>query len=412
MNADELAKRKRDRLDQSKASLIAIKYEVLPNPRIDDETWRRLHKIDWTEAAAYIPDLEPIHIPEAKKLFIDAGCDPAVVDATFRSAMVDYHVYAGEPHVMSFDQFQDLHQGDDEVIVSNLLARGDVACINGSSKARKSWLMMMWAVGLAAGRDVLGFECKQCRVMIVDYELRGKVLRKRLETVAEAMGVHPDETKHIQILSLRGYPDYDIDRVREYLQDFSFDAMILDPLYKTYPLGVNFDENSNADMAALLSKLQAISQEHSAALLTAHHLTKGSQTNKSLIDLGSGAGALARSVDCHIGIRPEENETEIVTFETVTRSFPPVEPFCLAWSYPLWHRDSRPVNRRKLTEADVLKLIPTDIGISFATIRAEAKDKLGLGKTKIEDFVKILIDQNKVVKEQKSRSVLYRSVEE
>jgi hypothetical protein len=51
--------------------------------------------------------------------------------------------------------------------------------------------------------------------------------------------------------------------------------------------------------------------------------------------VGSGAGAQARAVDCHAILRPHA-EKDVHVLEAALRSFPPLEPVCLRWEFPIW----------------------------------------------------------------------------
>jgi hypothetical protein len=69
-----------------------------------------------------------------------------------------------------------------------------------------------------------------------------------------------------------------------------------------------------------------------------HHSSKGSQSDKAVTDVGAGAGSQSRAADTHFILRPHQTEGVIVA-EAAVRSFPPMEPVCLRWEYPLWRLD-------------------------------------------------------------------------
>lgn len=70
-----------------------------------------------------------------------------------------------------------------------------------------------------------------------------------------------------------------------------------------------------------------------------HHASKGNQTGKSITDVGAGAGSQSRATDTHLILRPHE-EKDCVVPEAAVRSWPPVEPRCLRWLFPVWTPDS------------------------------------------------------------------------
>src|SRR5581483_8746120 len=66
---------------------------------------------------------------------------------------------------------------------------------------------------------------------------------------------------------------------------------------------------------------------------------KGNQSAKAITDVGSGAGAQSRATDTHLILRPYEEQNAVV-LEAAVRSFPPVSPVCLRWSFPVWTADT------------------------------------------------------------------------
>ena len=81
------------------------------------------------------------------------------------------------------------------------------------------------------------------------------------------------------------------------------------------------------------------------AWVNIHHASKGSQGEKSVVDVGAGAGSQARAADSHLVLRPHE-EAGVVVLEAAVRSFPPVEPLALRWAFPLWSPDAAADTRR------------------------------------------------------------------
>lgn len=224
-------------------------------------------------------------------------------------------------------------------VIAGVVRRGEVGTLAAASKMFKSWLLMYVGLCVATGRSVFDrFPTRQGPVLLVDYELSPGTLAKRLLNVAEEMGVDLDALAGtFCVVSLRGRR-LDIDGLGNYLEALGrdFDLIIVDPLYRTYP--PEFDENSNGDMAALFGHFQRIAENLNAALLICHHLSKGPQGDKYVVDLGSGAGAQARAVDALIGLRHHATEGAAVV-SGVVRSFPPFDDFVIRWECPLWRSD-------------------------------------------------------------------------
>src|SRR5262249_4395932 len=54
-----------------------------------------------------------------------------------------------------------------------------------------------------------------------------------------------------------------------------------------------------------------------------------------ITDVGSGAGAQSRAVDTHLILRPHEEKNAVV-LDAAVRSWQPLDPICLRWSFPVW----------------------------------------------------------------------------
>jgi AAA domain len=122
--------------------------------------------------------------------------------------------------------------------------------------------------------------------------------------------------------------------------------IILDALYRLLP--PNCDENSNANMAGVYNAIDGYIDRIGSGVFLVHHSSKGNQSGKSVTDTGAGAGAQSRACDTHFILRPHE-ENGCVVVDAAVRSFPPIEPFCLRWHFPIWTLagDLDPENLRK-----------------------------------------------------------------
>jgi hypothetical protein len=226
-----------------------------------------------------------------------------------------------------------------ESIIDGWLRRGEVGNLAAPPKWNKSMLLLNIAVSLGFGRDVLGFPCRQSRVLLIDYELAPGTLAHRLHAVLAALGHNDtDIGDRLAVQSLRGRR-LDIGGLLAYFDTLPpkcFDAVLIDPLYRTYPVR-DFDENSNSRLAEHFAVLQEAAERLDAAVLVVHHLTKGDQSLKSISDLGAGGGSQSRAADAHLAIRPHR-EDDAAVLGGVVRSFPPFKAFVMRWRWPLWER--------------------------------------------------------------------------
>ena len=223
-------------------------------------------------------------------------------------------------------------------LIHGILREGEVGCINAKAKIGKSWALYGMMLSIASGRKWLDrFECAKGRVLLIDFELHPETLAKRIPTVARAMGIPEDVYRNsIDVMSMRGR----LRHIHELMPLFAgiepgrYKLIALDALYRVLPPGVS--ENDNAAMADVFNRCDQYVKMTKAAIQTVHHQTKGDQSGKDVVDVGSGASSFARAVDAHLVMRRHEEENHVV-LDAAIRSWEPIEPLTLRWEYPLWH---------------------------------------------------------------------------
>jgi hypothetical protein len=181
------------------------------------------------------------------------------------------------------------------------------------------------------------FRATRGRVLVIDNELHPETYSVRSFLIADALGIPRSQLhRRITTMQLRGrlmdIATLRTKLVRRYRAD-RFLLIILDALYRFYPSGIS--ENDNAAMTKIYNELDGLARDLNCAVANVHHASKGSQADKSITDVGSGAGSLSRACDTHLVLR-EHEEPDAVVLEAAVRSFPPVAPLALRWSFPLW----------------------------------------------------------------------------
>jgi hypothetical protein len=221
-------------------------------------------------------------------------------------------------------------------VIDGLLRQGETANVVSLSKVGKSWLGYGLLLSVVSGLWWLGrFACVQGRVLLIDNELHPETIAHRIATVAAAMGLHDNWRDSFDIISLRGQSlslpmlNSTIHR----LERGEYRAVVADAWYRFMPPGCS--ENDNAAVMQLYNLVDNYADHLGAAWVNIHHATKGDQSAKAVTDVGAGAGSQSRAADCHLILRPHE-EDGVVVLQAVVRSFPPIEPLALRWSYPLW----------------------------------------------------------------------------
>jgi len=225
-------------------------------------------------------------------------------------------------------------------VIHGLLREGETMNIIASPKTGKSWLTLDLAIAVATGRPWLGrYETVPGNVLIIDNELHRETSAHRIPQVAHARGVAMREIDdRIFVDNLRGRLQ-DIFTLAPYfaaLEPGRVKVIVLDAFYRFMPAGG--DENDNGTMANIYNRLDAFADRLGCCFVLIHHSTKGSQSGKSVTDVGAGAGAQSRATDTHLVLRPHE-EQGVVVLDAAVRSWAPIEPTCLRWSFPIWTVD-------------------------------------------------------------------------
>lgn len=282
-------------------------------------------------------------------------------------------------------------------VIHGLLRAGETMNIIASPKTGKSWLTLDLAIAVATGRPWLGrYETVAGEVLIIDNELHRETSAHRIPQVARARGVAMREIgDRIHVDNLRGRLQ-DIFTLAPYfaaLEPGRFKVIVLDAFYRFMPSGG--DENDNGTMANIYNRIDAFADRLGCCFVLIHHSTKGSQSGKSVTDVGAGAGAQSRATDTHLVLRPHE-ESGVVVLDAAVRSWPPVDPTCLRWSFPVWTVDDgldpaalkpeRPTKRKepkadeppKEPEWTAERFVEAFIGIEPVTITALREQAAGM----------------------------------
>ena len=222
-----------------------------------------------------------------------------------------------------------------EYIIDGLLRSGEVMNVIAAPKMGKSYLVYNLALALSTGGQWMGFKSgrNDLKILIADNELHREELAHRVKAVASAMGIKCN--KNLHFTCLRG-SDIDVNGLDSKLDEIGgsrFDIIVIDALYRILPAGAS--ENDNAAMTQLYNRLDAIASKCDAAVICVHHTSKGAQSDKSVTDVGAGAGSISRAADTHLVIRPHAEDGHCV-IDAVTRSGKSPETVTGVFEYPLW----------------------------------------------------------------------------
>lgn len=242
----------------------------------------------------------------------------------------------------------DIGDGDDSelgpVVIDGYLRAGETMNLNAPAKLGKSWLSYGLAISVALGLKWMGqFQCTPGKVLIVDNELHGRTIKHRIKKVCAAMNIDRE--------SLRGKLHYEcfrgrlvrFDELGTYMQSLAgqgFSLIIFDAYYRFF----RGDENSNSETATAYNLIDRFTEVTGASIALIHHQSKGTQSDKNVVDTGAGAGSQSRAADTHAVLR-EHEELGKAVLEARCRTFKTPEPMTLRYAYPLWmaEPDTEPI---------------------------------------------------------------------
>ena len=250
-------------------------------------------------------------------------------------------------------------------LIDGILRQGHKMLLAGASKAGKSFALIQLCIAIAEGKQWLGFDCAQGRVLYVNLELDRASCLHRFKEVYAATETVPKSIKSIDIWNLRG-KSVPMDKLAPKLirraQKKNYIAVVIDPIYKV----ITGDENSADQMAHFCNQFDKVCTELDCAVIYCHHHSKGTQAGKRSMDRASGSGVFARDPDALIDMT--ELDTENIDtggrtawrIEGTLREFAPFEPINIWFDYPRHYPDTD----GELAGKKVLESIPTAMQLS------------------------------------------------
>jgi AAA domain len=180
----------------------------------------------------------------------------------------------------------------DQWLVEELWAAEAVGVIGGTPKSCKTWLALELAVAVASGHDALGRFPVALPGPVLAYgaEDGPAQLRERLLAITRARSLALADLDLFLLTPPSLRLDCALDRARldATLERIQPRLLLLDPFVRLH----RSDENSAADMAALLGELRDLQRRHRLAIMVVHHLRKNAAASL-------GGQALRGSGDLH-----------------------------------------------------------------------------------------------------------------
>lgn len=241
---------------------------------------------------------------------------------------------------ISYDELAAQYPRLNDPVIDGLARVAETLNIISVSKVGKSWLVYNLLLSTVTGRTWLDrFPTARGRVLLIDNELHKPTLAYRIREVAETMGIQPQEYgDQIDIWPIRGagLDIFTLGRSLDQIEPGTYKLVVVDAKYRA--IAQDASENDNAAETRFYNECDRIAEHLQAVLGLVHHSSKGSQSDKRVTDVGSGAGAQSRAADAHLVLR-EHEESGCVVLDAAVRSFKPIEPIGLRWEFPLWVPD-------------------------------------------------------------------------
>ena len=312
------------------------------------------------------------------------------------------------PAPMPYEEFENSPLEKPRSLVENLLDASSRMVFGGGSKTYKTWAMSDLAMSIASGSPWWNFKCFMCPVLYVNFELKPYYARERFNAIRKAKKLVRIPSL-IWIWNLR---DYNVshclnafrDQTIEFILANSIAVIFLDPFYKL--LGEH-DERISSEIVPILNMFEGISHKTETSTVTAAHYTKGNQAATDPIDRISGGGIINRHPDSLLMLTKHETEGSF-TIDTITRDFPPIDPFVVSWQYPLLVADPAldptrikvPRGRKEICDAqDLLELISThDDQLSTSSLTTLAQEELNWLQRTVRRKLHELTNDKKIFK--------------
>lgn len=182
-------------------------------------------------------------------------------------------------------------------LIENLWGRGAVGIVGGAPKCCKSWLGLDIALSVASGTPCLGrFPVASAGPALVYLaEDAAPMVRERILGICNhrRLDIRNLDLHLIDTPALRLDLDSDRTRLAAAVENIRPKLLLLDPLVRLH----RADENSSADISALLGFLRELQRRFDTAVLLVHHMSK-----KHRAQLGQalrGSGDLHAFGDCN-----------------------------------------------------------------------------------------------------------------
>ena len=180
-------------------------------------------------------------------------------------------------------------------LVCGLIHQGTKAVLASGSKIGKTWVLLDMALSVATGTKFLHWSTNPGKVLFINFEIQRAFIKTRVETLMQRRGL--TKADNLFLWNLRGKTTNFEALVANIIREFqtkNYSLIVLDPIYKAM---AGKSENMASGVGELCHQLERLAERTGAAVVFAHHFTKGNAKKKAPIDRMSGSGVFARDAD-------------------------------------------------------------------------------------------------------------------
>jgi hypothetical protein len=193
----------------------------------------------------------------------------------------------GEPFATRQVAEVEPQRSEHQWLIEDLWLAQGVGILGGNPKVGKTFLAAQIALAVAANAEVLGKPPRLSGpVLFYGAEDSLPALRTRFDGLASVAGLSLQEIPLflLDIPVLRIDREHDLSRLRTTIEARHPRLLVLDPFIRI----ATIDENSSAEVSAVLASLRAIQRDYETAVLLVHHARKSPSAHPQLALRGSG----------------------------------------------------------------------------------------------------------------------------
>lgn len=186
-------------------------------------------------------------------------------------------------------------------LIDELIPEHSCGFVSGPSGARKTWLLLDFAIGIATGKPAFDrFNISgPGAVLFILGEDSLRAMRARVKLVAKGKNLSPADLKNLHFIQATGVLSHGLMResLIELCNTHQPRLLILDPFVRMHSV----DENSSQEIQEILSFLRQLQRDFNISILISHHLKKNRQddqgSNARKMELMRGSGDLGAWAD-------------------------------------------------------------------------------------------------------------------